>query len=167
MNTLRLRASAVLGFFLGNKIDLMNENNEPKRFFPNEEFDEGQVFIEVPAEQKPQPQEKIPSGYDPMGEIYLRGRAYRSLARGRIPWWVIISSWLIFGSSALIIIVVTLPDIIFYLSDVFSPSPKIDRLKQFFIFLSFMPALGFSALPFFVLWRGTLAKISSTKRRSR
>ena len=145
----------------------MNENNEPKQFFRNEEIDEGQLFIEVPAEQNPRPQEKIPSGYDPMGEIYLRGRAYRSLSSGRIPWWVIISSWLFFGGSALIIIVVTFPDIISYLKDVFSPSPKIDRLKQFFMFLAFMPALCFSVLPFYILWRGTLAKISSTKRRSR
>ncbi len=50
----------------------MNENDEAKQIFGTEELDEGKLFIEVPAEQKTHYQEKIPSGYDPMGEIYLR-----------------------------------------------------------------------------------------------
>jgi hypothetical protein len=79
----------------------MSENDEPNQFFRDEKLDEDQLFVEVPAEQKSPYQERIPSGYDPMGEIYLRGRAYRSLSGGTIPWWVLISGWIIFGLPAL------------------------------------------------------------------
>jgi|SRR5919202_4534122 hypothetical protein len=145
----------------------MNENDEAKQFFGNEELDEGKLFIEVPAEPKPHYQEKIPSGYDPMGEIYLRGRAYRGLSGGSAPWWVIISSWLIFGGLALVVLVAVLPGILSALVDVFSAHSVIDGLQKTFIFLMSLLPLGFSALLLIVVWRGTFAKISSRKRRSR
>ena len=123
----------------------MSENDEPKQFFRDEKLDEDRLFVEVPAEQKPPYQERIPSGYDPMGEIYLRGRAYRSLSGGTIPWWVLISGWLIFGAPALMVLIAAIA----------SPS---------FIML---PALAFAAIPLLILWRGTLAKLSNTKSRRR
>src|ERR687885_2636896 len=84
----------------------MSENDEPKQFFRHDKLDEDRLFVKIPAEQKSPHQERVPSGYDPMGEIYLRGRAYRSLSGGTIPWWVLISGWLVFGSPALLMLIV-------------------------------------------------------------
>jgi hypothetical protein len=123
----------------------MNENDNPKDFFQNEKLDEDELFVEVPAEQKSPYQERIPSGYDPMGEIYLRGRAYRNLSGGTIPWWVLISGWLIFGSPVLLILIAAIT------------SQSLDLLLP----------LVFAAIPLLILWRGTLSKLSRTKARRR
>ncbi|MBW4544763.1 MAG: hypothetical protein KME25_10030 [Symplocastrum torsivum CPER-KK1] len=123
----------------------MSENDEPKQFFRHEKLDEDRLFVEVPAEQKLPYQERIPSGYDPMGEIYLRGRAYRSLSGGTIPWWVLITGWLVFGSPALLVLITAIASASF----------------------TMLPALAITAIPLLILWRGTLAKLSSTKPRRR
>jgi hypothetical protein len=123
----------------------MNENNEFNQFFPNEKLEEDQIFIEVPTAQQSPDYEKIPSGYDPMGEIHLRGRAFSSLSGGRIPWWVLISSWLIFGGSALLMFIVAIT----------SQS------------LAGLLPLCFAVIPVLILWRGTLSKLSRTQHRRR
>ena len=123
----------------------MSENDEPKQFFRHDKLDEDRLFVEVPAEQKSPHQERIPSGYDPMGEIYLRGRAYRSLSGGTIPWWVLITSWIIFG----------LPVLLMLITAIASQS------------VSLLLLVAFAAIPLLIPWRGTLAKLSSTKPRRR
>lgn len=123
----------------------MNDNEEDKQFFGNDNLGNDKIFIEIPAEQQPPYQERIPSGYDPMQEIYLRGRAFRSLSGGRIPWWVLISGWLIFGGLALLMLITAIA-------------------SQSFALL--LP-LAFAIIPVLILWRGTLAKLSTTKRRRR
>ncbi len=123
----------------------MSENDEPNQFFRHDKLDEDRLFVEVPAEQKPPHQERIPSGYDPMGEIYLRGRAYRSLSGGTIPWWVLISGWLVFGLPALLVLIAAIAS----------------------LSLAILPALAVAAIPLLILGRGTLAKLSSTKARRR
>lgn len=123
----------------------MNENNESNQFFRNEKLEEDKIFVEVPTDQQSPYHERIPSGYDPMGEIYLRGRAFSSLSGGRIPWWVIISSWLIFGGSALLMLILAIE----------SRS------------LMMLLPLTFAAIPLLILWRGTSSKLSSTKHRRR
>jgi hypothetical protein len=63
----------------------MSKNNDYKQFLPDDELDRKRIVVEVPATPKSPYQDRIPSGYDPMGEIHLRGRAFRGLAGGRIP----------------------------------------------------------------------------------
>ncbi|MBD0345180.1 MAG: hypothetical protein ICV63_10235 [Coleofasciculus sp. Co-bin14] len=123
----------------------MSENDERKQFFRHDKLDEDRLFVEIPAEQKPPYQERIPSGYDPMGEIYLRGRAYRSLSGGTISWWVLITGWLIFGLPALLVLIAAIAS----------------------LSLAILPALAVAAIPLLILGRGTLAKLSSTKARRR
>lgn len=123
----------------------MNNTNEPNPFFDDDKVNNDKLFIEVPPDQTPPYQERIPSGYDPMGEIHLRGRAFRSLSAGTIPWWVLISGWLIFGWLALLILIDAL------------------LLQSFALVI----VLGLAAIPLLILWRGTAAKLSTTKRRNR
>jgi hypothetical protein len=123
----------------------MSKNNEHKQFFPDDKLDSERIVVEVPADPKPPYQEKIPSGYDPMGEIYLRGRAFRGLAGGRIPWWVLISGWIIFGGLALLILIPAITSAAFEL----------------------LPALVIVSIPLMILWRGTVAKLSAEKSKSR
>ncbi|MDZ8187535.1 MAG: hypothetical protein RMX96_22130 [Nostoc sp. ChiSLP02] len=52
----------------------MSNNDEPENFFgqgSNSTTDK--IRFGIPAELEPTYEERIPSGYDPMGEIYLRG----------------------------------------------------------------------------------------------
>jgi len=74
----------------------MNNKDEFNQFLPNESVDPEKLSIEIPAEQSLTP-DQIPAGFDPMGEIHLRGQAYRGLAGGRSPWWILITGWFVFG----------------------------------------------------------------------
>ena len=100
------------------------------------------LVVELPSHSPSPYQERIPSGYDPMGEIYLRGRAMRGLASGRIPWWVLTAGWLLFGVPTL-----------FFLSLLLQGH------------LEILPALLLFGIFVLILWRGTIAKRTSGKRR--
>lgn len=123
----------------------MSNSNEPNPFFDDDKVNKDELFIEVPPDQTPPYQERIPSGYDPMGEIHLRGRAFRSLSGGTISWWILISGWFIFGVPALLILINAI------------------ILQSFALVIP----LGLAAIPLLILWRGTAAKLSNTKRRRR
>lgn len=114
----------------------MSEQDEFKRFLSDEKLDKDKFLVEIPAEQKSVYDERIPSGYNPMEEIELRGRAFRGLAGGRIPWWVLISGWIIFGSFALVS---------FY--------AVVTSLS-----LAALIPLAIATIPLLILWRGTTAK---------
>lgn len=123
----------------------MSRDEEFDRYLPDDHANKDPLFVEIPSEPKPLEPERIPSGYDPMGRIYLQGRAYRGLAGGRIPWWVLISGWFMFGGYALVIL----------FSAISSAS------------FSALPALIFVLLPLLIMWRGTIAKLAAQKRRRR
>jgi hypothetical protein len=69
---------------------------------PNKPPPENQLFEEVPEQQLIY-STKIPSGSDPMGQIYLQGHILRNLARGKHPWWVSFGAGLVFTSYAFLI----------------------------------------------------------------
>jgi hypothetical protein len=125
----------------------MSNNDEYKQFFPDDKLklERERIVVEVPADPKPPYQEKIPSGFDPMSEIYLRGRAFRGLAGGKIPWWVLISGWIMFGGLTLLILIPTLTSAAFGL----------------------LPVLAIASIPLVILWRGTVAKFSTEKHKNR
>jgi len=119
----------------------MNNNNDPNRFLPDENLDHDKLSIEIPAEQPLTP-EGIPRGYDPMSEIELRGQAYRGLSGGRIPWWILISGWVIFGFIAAVLLHAAL---------------KSSSLTLWILFIIMVIIL-------FILGRGTAAKLSGRSR---
>ncbi|MGF1499752.1 MAG: hypothetical protein ACFB8W_23440 [Elainellaceae cyanobacterium] len=123
----------------------MSEDKDLDQFFPDEQPNEDELVVELPASPPSPYQERIPSGYDPMGEIYLRGRAYQGLARGSIPWWVLISGWVVFGGTSLFVLFI-----------VFTAGS-----------LSSLPLLLFPAALIAILWRGTSAKLAVGKRSRR
>ncbi|WP_299404708.1 hypothetical protein [Acaryochloris sp. IP29b_bin.148] len=123
---------------------MMSHNNNYQQFLPEDHSDDPMI-LEVPADPQPPYQEKIPSGYDPMGDIYLRGRAYRGLAGGRIPWWVLISGWIMFGGMFLM---------------VFMPMVTAAAWEL-------IPILIIISLPIIILWRGTAAKLAARKYKRR
>jgi hypothetical protein len=116
----------------------MNNKDEFNQFSLKKKLDRGEVSNEISASQKRPEPERIPSGYDPMGQIQLEGRAYRSLAGGRIPWWVLITGWTIFGSIASLFI--------FAIISSFS--------------LTALFPLVIAIIPLLILWKGTVAKLS-------
>ena len=123
----------------------MSQDDHYKQFFPDQELDNDRLVVEVPADPMPLYQPKIPSGLDPMERIYMDGMMYRGLAGGRVPWWVLISGWVIFGGFAL-------P---FLITAIASAS------------LAALPTLLVGIILLIILWRGTTAKLSIRKRRRR
>jgi hypothetical protein len=110
----------------------------------NNKTDRDRIFIEVPSTPHYPYPERIPSASDPMGSIYIRGRALRTLGGGNVRWWVLISGWLIFGTIFL-------------------------TCAWTLLFSSFYPLifpLAITAIPLFPLWRGTAKKLSERHRRS-
>ncbi|MDZ8083370.1 MAG: hypothetical protein RMX35_30435 [Nostoc sp. DcaGUA01] len=90
----------------------MSNNDESDNFFgQGSNFDSDKIRVEIPAEQEPIYQQRIPSGYDPMGEIYLRGRAMRTMSSGRMPWWVLISGWILFGGLFFLVLGIAISSI--------------------------------------------------------
>ena len=123
----------------------MSENDDSKQFFPDDEIGRDRIIVEVPINPKSPYEERVPSGYAPMSEIYLRGRAFRGLAGGRIPWWVLISGWIFFGSLALLILISAITSAGF----------------------GALPVLVFVTIPLIILWRGTIAKLSVDKLKNK
>ncbi len=120
-----------------------SQSEYPNPYFSNDKEDK--IFVEVPAEQKLSYHERLTSGFDPMGKIYLEGRAYREISKGRSAWWVLFSAWIIFGG-------------IFFmcLSAAFA-SPGLEILSILLIV----------SLPVLVTLRGTLAKLANRKQVKR
>jgi hypothetical protein len=123
----------------------MSENDDSKQFFPDDEIGRDRIIVEVPINPKSPYEERVPSGYAPMSEIYLRGRAFRGLAGGRIRWWVLISGWIFFGSLALLILISAITSAGF----------------------GALPVLVFVTIPIIILWRGTIAKLSVDKLKNK
>lgn len=123
----------------------MKNNGNRNPYFSKDNSDEDKIFVEIPAEQRPVDYERLPSGFDPMGEIYLRGRAYRGISGGKTPWWVLISAWIIFGGIFCLC-----------LSAAFL-SPGLGIIFPLFL----------SGIFVLIVLRGTLAKLSHRKHRRR
>lgn len=120
-----------------------NNDNDYDQFFPKDPVDKDNLSIEIPAEPAPVLPERIASGYEPMGEIQLRGQAFRGLAGGRTPWWVLITGWLMFGFIAAVML---------HLAITASS------------FTAWM-VLAIALIPLFILVRGTIAKWSARQDR--
>jgi hypothetical protein len=121
----------------------MTKKDQFNQFLPAKKSEK--LSYDTPIEQQPVvPLDRIPSGYDPMGQIQLEGRAFSSLKGGKIPWWVLISSWIFIGIPSVVGI---------YL--VCSSKPLSWRV---------IPALLIISIPLIILCRGTNAKFSSWRR---
>ncbi|NJR50503.1 MAG: hypothetical protein HC780_13975 [Leptolyngbyaceae cyanobacterium CSU_1_3] len=53
--------------------------------------------ISVPPPTQSVKIEQRPFGFTPMGGVDIEGQVYRGLSRGRAPWWVILTSWVVLG----------------------------------------------------------------------
>ncbi|QYO64800.1 hypothetical protein [Leptolyngbya sp. 7M] len=128
----------------------MSENNQsnqpnqpnhlPDPLLPEEK---PELSIEIPADPMPVSIDPVPRGFDPMGEIHLRGRAYRGLAGGQVPWWVLLTGWFLFGGFALVQLTIAL------------------TTSSFIAWI----LLALAAVFLLILWRGTAAKMSTRRRR--
>ncbi|AFY58950.1 hypothetical protein Riv7116_6624 [Rivularia sp. PCC 7116] len=129
----------------------MSEHDEFKKFLPDEGFESPPIVYEVPSQVETPYQERIPSGYEPMSEIELRGRAYRGLSGGRIPWWVMMTGWMIFGGFAFAILIPAIASLV---------------SGSWLASVALIPALLIASIFLTILWRGTNAKLSVRKNQS-
>ncbi|MEL6779197.1 MAG: hypothetical protein AAFO06_18260 [Cyanobacteria bacterium J06597_16] len=105
-----------------------------------------QLYIDVPPPLPP-PIPKVSLGYDPMDRIRLEGQAYRGLASGHQPWWVIVSSWFVLGVPSLSAIA-----LISFMTALTG--------EFFWLVLLCVPAVLLS-----IVWRGTYAKFARRHKR--
>lgn len=123
----------------------MSHNDEFEPFLPRTSVDPDQLSMDIPAERSPLPMERIPSADDPMGRIELRGRAFQGLSGGRVPWWVLIAGWIMFGGLAVLSLKIAI-----YSSSIFA-----------------WIVVAIALLPLLILFQGTQAKLTRSQRRPR
>ncbi len=123
----------------------MANNSDYRQFLPDDEFARDRIIVDVPISPLSFEIEQIPNGYDPMGRVYLGGRVNRRLASGKIPWWVLMTSWFFAGITIFAGVIPLFP-------------LTVIELLIVVILLPF---------PLMILWRGTKAKLSTRKNRSR
>jgi hypothetical protein len=116
----------------------MRDNDERDPYLPPRKSDKDRFIVEIPLELKMPKPDRLPSGFDPIQSIGLEGRAFRGLAGGRIPWWILITGWIIFGGFALLTLSLAITSGV----------------------LSSLPLLVINGIPIVILWRGTAAKFT-------
>ncbi|RMF26422.1 MAG: hypothetical protein D6756_03760, partial [Cyanobacteria bacterium J083] len=97
----------------------MNQKNQPPED-PSAPSDK--LFVDVPPAPQQQYGDHLPSGIEPMETIAQRGRAYRRISHGNLPWWIIIASWLIIGLPLILIAFLYLQNAIYEFKAVHSSS---------------------------------------------
>lgn len=125
----------------------MDNHQKPIDLFADSKIERAKLYRETPIQlEKSFKYIDVPkqaSGFTPMEEIKLEGLVAQNLASGKLPWWVMIVCWFIFGFSVFIM-----------LSIMFSrvASADVSALVSFGAFLLF-------AVPFLMIcWRGIRAK---------
>lgn len=116
------------------------------------------------TEQKPPFSETIPSGYDPMGQVYLEGRAYRNISEGNLRGWVVISNWIIFGIPNIGLFLWCLYELVSRIQKIFTSGLTIET---FFIILILLFGLFCSSLVFSLLVKGAANKLSKKRKIQR
>lgn len=122
----------------------MTKKDEFNQYLPEDssKVDQDQLSIEIPAEP-PLHSEVVPSGLDPMSRIEMRGQAYRGLAGGQPPWWILISGWFVFGFFAAV-----------------AAHAAIQNSS-----LALWILLVIAVIPLLILARGTIAKLATSRER--
>ena len=62
------------------------------------------LYVDVPPPPPPKI-ERAATGLAPMERIALEGKAYRGLASGSKPWWVMVTGWVMFGLPCLAVVI--------------------------------------------------------------
>lgn len=82
----------------------MTDQNDYQSYLQDSSAQPPKLFTEEPPPLPPIIA-KAPTGFAPMERIALEGKAYRGLASGSQPWWVIITGWVMFGLPCLAVVI--------------------------------------------------------------
>lgn len=117
--------------------------------------------ISIPSSAGQPPLEQLPSGFDPMGEVRLEGRAYRGLSRGKTPWWILVTSWV-----AIALPVLLLSGYIIYasLQPLLTGATPLNFLNLCSALLVLGLHLMVPSLILIIIGRGTIAKFRHARR---
>ena len=74
-----------------------------------------------------------PNPFDPIGNIETEGQAFRNLAKGRMPRWVLLTSWVFFGGGSFLALGATVKTLIYE----FQQATTTARLISFGVFSIF------------------------------
>jgi hypothetical protein len=72
--------------------------------FPGE-IDRDHLRTEQPIDPMINRRIQMPNPLDPMGNIAMEGRAMQNLSSGRVPMWVLMSSWATIGLLSFLLLV--------------------------------------------------------------
>ena len=122
----------------------MSNNNDDQDYFGNYNKPQDKLMVDIQADHRPIDIENIPSGYQPIGEMYAQGRGIRGMSSTGMSWWILISGWVFLGGFFFWILSIA----------IFS-SPAI------------LPMLLIIILPLLITIRATFRKLSNKKRPRR
>ncbi|MEM6453322.1 MAG: hypothetical protein AAF703_23790 [Cyanobacteria bacterium P01_D01_bin.105] len=103
------------------------------------------LYVDVPP-PPPQKIERAATGLAPMERIALEGKAYRGLASGSKPWWVMVTGWVMFGLPCLAVVI-----------GLALSGGGVEMVGAIAICLVF----------FWIMYRGTRAKLKQQQRRDK
>lgn len=96
-----------------------------------------------------------PNPFDPIGNIETEGQAFRTLASGRIPRWVLLTSWVVFGGVSFLTLGATFK----LLADEFQRAIATDRLGSFgMLLIPCLMGIAICSLILMILVRATWSK---------
>lgn len=96
-----------------------------------------------------------PNPFDPIGNIETEGKAFRNLANGRTPRWVLLTSWIFFGGGSFLVLGATFK----MLANEFQQAIKADRLGSFgMLAIPSLMGIFFCSLMLTILVRATWRK---------
>ncbi|MGI0495348.1 hypothetical protein ACN4EG_26515 [Alkalinema pantanalense CENA528] len=123
----------------------------PKNFLPIDPSRD-RLYTEQPLDPQLYREMRLPNPLDPIGSIETEGRALRTLAKGRMPKWVVFTGWATIGlgsfASLGMIIRAIMPEII--------RAIVTNHLSNLILaILSITPALVTTILMLMILYRAT------------
>jgi hypothetical protein len=124
----------------------MSDRTEFQNFLEKEESSSNpskETFTEIPPPLPPRI-DKALAGYSPMEQIEIEGQVYRGLTSGHIPWWVILSGWIVFGLPCLGVVIVAVTS------------------GDLYLLLPFIPVF----IVLWIVWRGTQAKRAAEREKA-
>lgn len=80
----------------------MTQDQQPPEYFDFQQLRPQDLVVEVSTTPMYMELERIPSGFNPVGKIYVEGRLFRNLASGDAHWWLMIAAWGTVGTNVIV-----------------------------------------------------------------
>ncbi|OUC12197.1 MAG: hypothetical protein B0A82_23760 [Alkalinema sp. CACIAM 70d] len=127
-------------------------SQEPSKNFLPIDPTRDRLYTEQPLDPQLHREMHLPNPLDPIGSIETEGRALRTLAKGRMPKWVLFTGWATIGLGSVISLGLIGQAVVSEIRQAISTNHLSDLIPAI---LSIAPALVIAILMLMILYRAT------------